>query len=153
MVRALPPIRDKRRTTGAFGRRSVGSVTKTRLRLGAEGERIAARELERRGFRIIARNARPAAVRGELDIVALDGDVLVFVEVKTGSAGTRRGPASMLEMVGPKKRAKLRALAGAWLRQHRGELPPMRAIRIDVVGIRIDAAGRVTSWDHVCAAC
>jgi len=51
------------------------------LRLGRAGERAAARYLELRGCRILARNARTFG--GELDIVALDGGVLLFVEVKT----------------------------------------------------------------------
>jgi putative endonuclease len=51
------------------------------LRLGRAGERAAARYLALRGCRILARNARTFG--GELDIVALDGGVLLFVEVKT----------------------------------------------------------------------
>lgn len=51
------------------------------LRLGRAGERAAARHLELLGCRILARNARTFG--GELDIVALDGGILRFVEVKT----------------------------------------------------------------------
>ena len=51
------------------------------LRLGRAGERAAARYLELGGCRILARNARTFG--GELDLVVLDGGVLVFVEVKT----------------------------------------------------------------------
>ena len=121
--------------------------------LGREGERVVARELCRRGWRIVARNARVRGVRGEMDVIALDGDTLVVVEVKTGRACARSGPVSMLEMVGPQKQRKLRSLATAWLRAHRTELPPVRGLRIDVVGLRLDHAGRVASWDHVKAAC
>jgi putative endonuclease len=49
--------------------------------IGREGENIAARELEKKGMKIIARNIRSPA--GEIDIAALDGDMLVFVEVKS----------------------------------------------------------------------
>jgi len=128
-------------------------VTEARQILGREGERIVARELKRRGWRIVARNARVEGIRGELDVIALDGPTLVVVEVKTGRACARSGPVSMLEMVGPKKQRKLRALASAWLRAHRTELPPLQGIRIDVVGLRLDHAGRIASWDHVKAAC
>lgn len=128
-------------------------MTQARQFLGREGERIVARELERRGWRIVARNARVKGVRGELDMIAIEGGTLVVVEVKTGRACARSGPVSMLEMVGPQKRRKLRSLASAWLRAHRAELPPLRGLRIDVVGLRLDAAGRVASWDHVKAAC
>jgi putative endonuclease len=55
------------------------------LALGFAGEEDAARYLAGEGWRILARNWRPGgAARGlELDIVALHGDCLVFVEVKT----------------------------------------------------------------------
>ena len=128
-------------------------MTATRQRLGRYAETLVARELERRGWRIVERNARPANVRGELDIVALDGADLVIVEVKAGRLGAALGPVSPLEMVGPRKRSRLRVLAAAWARQHRAELPRFRALRIDVVGLRIDAAGRVAEWQHVRAAC
>ncbi|MBI4601734.1 MAG: YraN family protein, partial [Planctomycetes bacterium] len=48
--------------------------------LGRRGERAAARHLRRQGLRILARNVREG--RGEIDLVALDGATLVFVEVK-----------------------------------------------------------------------
>ena len=128
-------------------------MTEARQILGREGERIVARELERRGWQIVARNARVKGIRGELDVIALDGRTLVVVEVKTGRACARSGPVSMLEMVGPKKQRKLRALASAWLRAHRTELPPLQGVRIDVVGLRLDHANRVASWDHIKAAC
>jgi putative endonuclease len=128
-------------------------VTASRQRFGRYAETLVARELERRGWRIVARNARPARVRGELDIVALDHGDLVIVEVKAGRVGAAMGPVSPLEMVGPRKRGRLRALAAAWVGQHQAELPRFRALRIDVVGLRIDAAGRVAEWQHVRAAC
>ena len=141
------------RTTRASSDATVQHMTEARQILGREGERIVARELQSRGWRIVARNARVQGIRGEMDVIALDGRTLVVVEVKTGRAGARSGPVSMLEMVGPKKQRKLRTLASAWLRAHRTELPPLQGIRIDVVGLRLDHAGRVASWDHVKAAC
>jgi putative endonuclease len=51
---------------------------------GREGEKRASEVLERAGMRIIARNVRSRT--GEIDIVALDGETLVFVEVKTWAA-------------------------------------------------------------------
>jgi putative endonuclease len=128
-------------------------MTQSRQRLGRRAEEIVARELRRRGWAVVARNARPAAVRGELDIVALEGRELVVVEVKAGRVGARSGPLSPVEMVGARKRAKLRALAAAWAREHRGELPRTNGLRIDVVGLRLDAAGRVAEWRHIRAAC
>jgi putative endonuclease len=128
-------------------------MTASRQALGRRAETIVARELERRGWRIVERNARPAEFRGELDIVALDGGDLVVVEVKAGRVGAALGPVSPLEMVGGRKRARLRMLAAAWAREHRADLPGAARLRIDVVGLRLDAAGRVAEWQHVRAAC
>jgi hypothetical protein len=84
---------EERGKTGAVagprqsGPRAVGrlhkarSVSGARIALGKSGEDLACRELERRGYAIVARRFRVRS--GELDIVARDGAVLVFVEVKT----------------------------------------------------------------------
>lgn len=56
------------------------SVSDSRQRLGKIGEDLACRELERRGYAILARRYRRRG--GELDIVARDGETVVFVEVK-----------------------------------------------------------------------
>ena len=51
---------------------------------GAEGERLAAGQLQRQGYEVVARNWRnPRDRRDEIDLVCRDGDVLIFVEVKT----------------------------------------------------------------------
>ena len=55
-------------------------MTQARLSFGVEGENLACAELERRGYAILARRYKTS--HGELDIVARDGDYLVFVEVK-----------------------------------------------------------------------
>lgn len=56
-------------------------MTRARLELGKEGEDLALRKLESIGYRCIERNFRCAL--GELDLVARDGETLVFVEIKT----------------------------------------------------------------------
>ncbi|HEY8467134.1 MAG TPA: YraN family protein [Solirubrobacterales bacterium] len=122
-------------------------MTVARQRTGALGEELVARELSRRGWAILARNTRVDGVRGELDIVALDGRDLVIVEVKTCRVG-ELGPASPLEQVTHRKRAKLRALAAAWARANPPPAP-YRGLRIDVVGLRLDARDRVVEWEHV----
>ena len=102
--------------------------------LGLDGEAVASVHLERAGMRIVARRWR--CVYGELDIVALDGGTLVFVEVKT-----RRGLAygHPFEAITPDKVRRLRTLAGLWLqeRPHRGP------IRMDAVAI---IAPRTGEW-------
>ena len=68
------------------------------LEFGAVGERLAAEHIESIGWRIIGKNVR--AGRGELDIVAVDGDELVVVEVRTRRIG-KISPSETT--VGPKK--------------------------------------------------
>src|ERR671935_1761921 len=98
-------------------------MSQARQRLGRAGEAVAASALERRGLRILERNARMPGIRGELDIVALDGRALVFVEVKSLSAGAIAGPERPVLAVGARKQRKLRSLALAWLRDRRGGGP------------------------------
>ncbi|MDX6581575.1 MAG: putative endonuclease [Solirubrobacterales bacterium] len=127
-------------------------MTAARQSLGRVAEQLVAQRLERRGWRIVARNARPSEVRGEIDLIAVDGPALVFVEVKARRAGSALGPETPAMAVGPRKRAKLRALAAAWLRDRGYDVPRHRELRFDVVGLRLDAAGRVTEYEHLRAA-
>jgi putative endonuclease len=50
---------------------------------GVRGEDLAMRFLQKRKFIVVARNYRPRSGRGEIDLIAWDGDTLVFVEVKS----------------------------------------------------------------------
>lgn len=120
--------------------------------LGDRAETIVAGHLSRSGMRIVARNQRTSEVLGEIDIIALDGRDLVFVEVKALSAGALAGPERPVLAVGHRKQAKLRSLAIAWLHDHDGFVPPHAALRFDVVGVRIDPHGRAVEWEHVRAA-
>jgi len=94
---------------------------------GDRGERLAARFLRRRGYRIVARQSRNRI--GEIDIIAEDGDWIVFVEVKTRSHGDKGHPA---EAVTAAKQRQLTRAALAWLKT-RGLLG--RRIRFDIVAI------------------
>lgn len=95
--------------------------------LGRDGEDRAVRLLEARGYRIVGRNVRVPG--GEIDVIAKDGDVVVFVEVK---ARTSASFGSALAAVDARKRRKLRALAADWLQI---AAPHARA-RFDVVTVR-----------------
>ena len=95
--------------------------------LGAYGERVAAAHLSAVGMVVLERNWRCPA--GEIDIVARDGDVLVFCEVKTRSSAAFGSP---LEAVTPRKAARLRRLAAAWMRERGLHVPD---VRIDLVGV------------------
>src|SRR5919199_2722629 len=107
-------------------------MTLARQRLGRIAEAEVAARLSHQGWRIVERNARTRF--GELDLVALDGEVLVFVEVKAGSAGASGGPARPVLAVGLAKQRRLRALARAWIAS-RASIPPHRLIRFDAVGV------------------
>src|SRR5947208_16538721 len=96
----------------------------SRRTLGELGERIASQHLERAGYTILATNFRTRF--GELDLVAADENCLVFCEVKTRIAGTRRGPAGPLDAIGPRKRAQVRAMARGGLASDASSSRPRR---------------------------
>jgi putative endonuclease len=124
-------------------------MSDARQRLGRAAEALVAQSLQSRGMRIVARNARTSSVLGEIDLIALDGQALVFVEVKALRVRALAGPERPAMAVGHRKRHKLRSLALAWLRDHDGSVPPHCVLRFDVVGVRIDARGRVAEWEHL----
>ena len=100
-----------------------------RQQLGEYGESVACQALRRRGYEILDRRVRQRG--GEIDIVARDGDVVVFVEVKT-RAGAAFGGASAA--VTPLKQRRLTALATAYL-AHRRWID--RPCRFDVVTVEV----------------
>ena len=81
--------------------------------LGNYGERVAADWLRSQGCRILARNFKGPR-RGEVDIIARDGKLLLFVEVKTRRQGTRIRP---LDAVDATKQALIERGANAWLKR------------------------------------
>lgn len=112
-----------------------------RRELGAEGEALAARYLERRGWRIIERNWR--CREGEIDLVCRDADgVAVVCEVRTRSG---QGYGSPLESVTHAKVRRLRRLAAAWAH---AQAEPVGALRVDVLGILMHPDG-TASVEHV----
>jgi putative endonuclease len=119
-----------------------------RRSLGERGERIAAEHLVRAGYTIVATNFRTRF--GELDIVAANERFLVFCEVKTRIAGTRRGPAGPLDAIGPRKRAQVRAMAREWLASDSAAGRPRRPeLRFDAIGVLVSRGGRLVALDHV----
>ncbi|MBC7724351.1 MAG: YraN family protein [Burkholderiaceae bacterium] len=108
--------------------------------LGRLGEEVAARFLADAGLEIVDRNWRCRA--GEIDIVAREGDELVFVEVKTRSGVGYGHP---FEAITPRKLARLRRLAAEWCTAH----PATAAtLRIDAVAV-IAPIGRVPVVEHL----
>lgn len=107
---------------------------KSRTALGRYGERLAAEYLRSQGMRVMERNWR--CRQGELDLIVMDGPALVVCEVKTR---TQERFGTAVEAVDGRKLAKLRLLAGLWLKDHDAEVDQ---VRIDVVGITVPARGR-----------
>jgi putative endonuclease len=105
-----------------------------RVLLGKAGEDLACRELRRRGYTVIARRYRTRA--GEIDIVARDGETVVFVEVKARTTGRFGAPQ---EAVTWRKRARLRHLAADYLSRHNLADSPCR---FEVVAVTIGAGRR-----------
>jgi putative endonuclease len=103
--------------------------------LGAYGEDRAHRWLRRHGFTVAARNWQPPQGGGEIDIVAWEGDFLVFVEVKSRASADGSAPERAIDD------EKIRALRRA-ARDYvvRTGADPARA-RFDVIAITISAAG------------
>lgn len=126
--------------------------------VGRYGERVALRHVVSRGWQVLDTNWR--GKDGELDIVALDGDVLVVIEVKTRSGHGFGHPA---EAVTPRKLARIKRLTGQWLTAFRERLAAARlaeeampgspvpvlpdvrtrfgAIRIDVLAVTLQPQG------------
>jgi putative endonuclease len=119
-----------------------------RRRLGARGEGIAARHLERQGYEIVDRNFRTRF--GELDLVAAGGGCLVFCEVKTRVG--RRGSVGLgpLASVGPRKQRQVRQMAREWLGARRSRLARgLTELRFDAIGITLDDGGELLAFEHL----
>lgn len=104
-----------------------------RSQQGRRAERLAERELVRQGYRVQRRNVRYPV--GEIDLIAMDGDTLCFVEVRSTSSDAWGGP---LATVTDGKRRRIIAAARWFLASHRG---PMAECRFDVVGVLWRADG------------
>jgi putative endonuclease len=112
-----------------------------RAAIGTAAEHAAAGFLEQCGMRIVELDVKLPG--GQVDVVALDGDCLVIVEVKARSSHAFGTPA---EAVDYRKRARLRWLAGEYCQAHPGL---GRRLRVDVVAVDLDRAGRPARMEHI----
>lgn len=119
------PVHPPRVTPPAAPPRRVRDLSTTEL--GGTGEELAARRLLAQGWHVVDRNVRLGG--GELDVIALDGRTLVFVEVKTRRSFVTGVPQAS---VTPQKLGRLRRLAGQYLMTHS---VPHDDVRIDVIAI------------------
>ena len=97
--------------------------------VGREGEQMAAEHLRTLGYEIVETNYRFG--HGEVDIVALDGDILVFCEVKTRDNDAFGAPEYAIT---PRKQQQIRKIALGYLYEHQIR---DRQCRFDVVAIRL----------------
>jgi putative endonuclease len=125
-------------------------MTAQRQRIGRAAEDLVAARLDAACWQIVERNARTRY--GELDIVALDGATLVFVEVKAGREDSAFGPERPVLGVNRSKQLRVRHLATAWMSERR-DAPYYSEIRFDAVGVTFDRIGRrVLDVEHLRAA-
>ncbi len=102
-------------------------MTDARKQTGDRSETLAARYLETRGYRLLERNFRCRA--GEADIIALDGEVLAVIEVKSLKSDFLRTP---LEKVDHRKQKRLARVAECYVKK---TSETQRNIRFDVVAV------------------
>lgn len=110
--------------------------------LGTAGERLARRHLEDLGFTFLGANWRYPG--GELDLIMRDGDILVFVEVKT-RRGDRLGAAE--ESIAPTQTRRLLCAAQRFLSDH----PDLSDAywRVDLLAITLSPTGAVSRLTHI----
>ena len=109
--------------------------------LGRLGERLAADYLIDHGHRVVATNVRRR--EGEIDLITVEGDTLVFVEVKLRRSATFGGAIQALSAA---KQRRMAALAEAYAAEH-PELPERQ--RIDLVAIDLGRDGTVARLEHI----
>ncbi len=112
-----------------------------RKEVGALGEKLAVDFLKKHGYKIIERNFR--CREGEIDIIAKQGECLVFVEVRTKRSSDYGVPE---ESITPFKKDKLASLAHIYLQNCH---PPPQSWRIDVVAVELTAQNRVSRLEHI----
>jgi putative endonuclease len=128
--------REERRARAAGRRRraSVPDGSSRHLKVGLRGETLAYWYLRRAGYVIVARNRRPHSRSGELDMVAWDGPVLVFIEVKTRT-GDEAGPPEAA--VGHNQQRRI--VQSAWEYMRRLKHAPA-AYRFDIASVLWNSA-------------
>lgn len=109
--------------------------------LGAAGESAAAAWLEAHGYRVLARNVRSRA--GEIDLIARQADLVIFVEVKSRTTAAFGHPA---EAIMGQKQRRIARLASAYLQVHRLD---RCAVRFDAMAVRLGPGGEVLEIEHI----
>jgi putative endonuclease len=126
------------RRMDALAVRWRGQRDATHLVTGLRGEREALFHLRRLGYVVVARRWKTPKLRGDVDLIAWDGEWLCFVEVKTRGS---RGVVTAEAAIDDEKQAMLRRMARAYLR---GFPEPARysvPVRFDVVSVYLQDSG------------
>lgn len=100
--------------------------------LGSSGEALASNFLEKKGYVILEKNYTTPL--GEIDIIAKDNGIIVFIEVKTRANDSFGYP---FQAVNARKRSKLKKIALLYMKRLREEVPA----RFDILSIQIHAEG------------
>ena len=109
------------------------------LLVGERGEREAVFYLRSRGYTVVARRWRTGRLRGDVDVIAWDGDALCFVEVKTRAERKVMDPAEAA--VDSDKRRMLRKMADAYVRGFPEAERRRVVVRFDVVAVYLGGTG------------
>jgi putative endonuclease len=109
--------------------------------LGQRGEAAAAKYLRRRGYKILAQGDHFGP--GELDLVALDRETIVFIEVKTRQSAVQGHPSEAVDAL---KQRKLTRLAETFLKRHRLQTVPAR---FDVIAVTWPAETKRPTIEHI----
>lgn len=115
-------------------------MSRERQDLGQKGEKLACDFLKKRGYQIIDQNYRTRG--GEIDIVAKEGEMLVFVEVKTRVSTAFGYPE---EAIDERKQHKLAMTAECYLREYNLYEADYR---IDAIGIEMGQDGHLINLRH-----
>lgn len=116
-------------------------MTHHRLHIGKQGELFAEQYLEKQHYTLIQKNFR--CKLGEIDLIAKDGHIVVFVEVRTKTS-TLYGPA--YNSVTPRKQKQVKRVALFYISQHN---LVNTQFRFDVIGITLNAETGAYHLDHI----
>jgi putative endonuclease len=119
--------------------RRRGRAVVPHLATGLTGEREALFHLRGLGYVVVARRWRSVRLRGDVDLIAWDGEWLCFVEVKTRTGRNVMEPAEAA--VDGEKQRMLRKMAYAYLKGFPREMRDKLPVRFDVVSVYLQAAG------------
>jgi putative endonuclease len=131
------PVKGKRNTMWQRLKAWLGpTLFFMQVNTGERGERLAAAFLQKQGYAVVARNWRdPHDRRDELDLICRDGEMLVFVEVKTRAASAL---VAGYFAVDKRKKKVVRRAATAYLRSLQ---PRPRTFRFDVIEVAVSVSG------------